>query len=86
VAIGKCAEQNNAILVTKDCGFVPAGKVNTSPQVVWVRTGNIANRILFERVDARWRQVMAHLSGGASIVEFRQLEHDAIVNERKHGP
>lgn len=59
------------ILVTKDRDFVPAAVTPTKLQVVWVRTGNISNRILFERLEAGWPDVVTHLSSGAMIVEIR---------------
>jgi predicted nuclease of predicted toxin-antitoxin system len=61
---------NKIIVVTKDRDFVPA-ETSGKLQVVWVRTGNITNRVLFQRIEAGWSDAIAHLNAGATIVEFR---------------
>lgn len=71
-AIRACALRNGWILVTKDRDFVPAvNSVSNEPPIVWVRTGNISNRILFQRMTAGWPQILAHLEAGARLVELR---------------
>jgi predicted nuclease of predicted toxin-antitoxin system len=71
-AIRGYAILNGFVLMTKDRDFVAAD--TTSPehlQVIWIRTGNISNRILFQRLEAGWSDVVGHLEAGAKIVELR---------------
>ena len=48
-----------------------AGSPRQRSQVVWIRTGNVSNRVLIGRLEAGWRSVLTHLEDGASIVELR---------------
>lgn len=66
------AASNGSVLVTKDRDFIPAsGPDSAKLQIVWVRTGNVSNRKLFERLTTRWPRVLEHLESGAKIVELR---------------
>jgi predicted nuclease of predicted toxin-antitoxin system len=61
-----------AVLVTKDGDF--AGDLTTdehSVRIVWVRTGNVSNRVLLERFAASWPEIETHLASGANLVEVR---------------
>jgi predicted nuclease of predicted toxin-antitoxin system len=71
VEIRNYALKQGTALVTKDRDFVPVAASSAKLQVIWVRTGNIPNRVLFERLEAGWTDVMTHLSSGAMIVEIR---------------
>jgi predicted nuclease of predicted toxin-antitoxin system len=71
-AIGELAVRDEYVLITKDRDFVPAAGVQSVElQIVWIRTGNISNRNLFERLEKQWAYVDAHLNAGARIVEVR---------------
>ncbi|HEY5047159.1 MAG TPA: DUF5615 family PIN-like protein [Rhizomicrobium sp.] len=71
-AIRDHAVSNGFVLLTKDRDFVPAAESTaTDLQVVWIRTGNISNRVLFQRLAADWTRVLAHLETGVRIVELR---------------
>ena len=60
------------VLVTKDNDFAPAKESRQSRlQVIWIRTGNVSNSVLFARLAAGWPRIVAHLEGGARIVELR---------------
>lgn len=66
------AVRAGSIIVTKDRDFVPAvGEHAGVLKIVWIRTGNISNRILLQRVEAAWPSIIAHLEAGARIVELR---------------
>ena len=66
------AVQNGYVLVTKDRDFVPVNRSRQSGlQVVWIRTGNVSNRVLLDRLAAGWPRILAHLEAGATIVELR---------------
>ena len=68
VDIRRHAEANGSIIVTKDRDFVAPGQVL---RVVWVRTGNIPTRVLFERFEANWTSIEAYLGQGYAVVEVR---------------
>lgn len=66
------AEQEGCVLITKDRDFVPVGSARTERiQIVWVRTGNVSNRVLLARFSANWTAILEHLKGGSQIVELR---------------
>ena len=70
-AISEYAVNQGYVLITKDRDFVLAGSPRQRSQVVWIRTGNVSNRVLIGRLEAGWRSVLTHLEDGASIVELR---------------
>jgi predicted nuclease of predicted toxin-antitoxin system len=70
-AIREYAISQGYVLITKDKDFAPAESSRPQLQVVWVRTGNVPNRVLIERLAAGWLRVLAHLEDGAPIVELR---------------
>ena len=63
---------DHAAIVTKDEDFtlITPGSPD-SPQILWVRTGNLVNRLLLARFEQAWPQVEAHLSAMARVVEMR---------------
>ena len=61
---------NSQIVITKDRDFVEWAIVrDPAPQVVWLRIGNLGNRVLIVRLDAVWEQILAEISSGVRIVE-----------------
>lgn len=65
------AEKNGATIVTKDEDFAIRAAARPGPPILWVRTGNVVNRLLLARFEAVWTQVMAHFDAGARVVELR---------------
>jgi predicted nuclease of predicted toxin-antitoxin system len=66
------AISNDAVLVTKDRDFAPRPVEPPSPiQIVWIRTGNVSNRVLFERLEVGWPAVEAFLIANQRVVEIR---------------
>jgi predicted nuclease of predicted toxin-antitoxin system len=62
----------DAILITKDRDFASVdGGQRAALRVIWVRTGNVSNRVMFQRLEAGWPQVVAHLRNGAQLIELR---------------
>jgi predicted nuclease of predicted toxin-antitoxin system len=60
------------VLVTKDKDFLPSsGSPLSGLQIVWIRTGNISNRLLLDRLAASWQRIVAHLETGVRVVELR---------------
>lgn len=71
-AIRDWALREGAIIVTKDEDFVrPTIGPYEEPQVLWVRTGNVVNRVLFVRFSRGWIEIETHLAAGAPVVELR---------------
>lgn len=72
MTIWRFAEQNGAVVVTKDEDFTGfRSRSSSGPQILWLRMGNTTNRRLFERLDVIWPDIVAALTSGAPIVEAR---------------
>ena len=70
--IWRRAGDQGAIIVTKDEDFAAmAARSAVGPQVLWVRTGNLLNRVLLQRFEAAWPQAEPLLANGARLVELR---------------
>lgn len=70
-AIWSYAKSTNAIIVTKDEDFALLATAAPEVRVLWVRIGNVVNRVLLERFAQVWPQIAVHLEDGAHIVEIR---------------
>lgn len=71
VDIRRFAEASGSVIVTKDRDFVISPVSAQTPQIIWVRTGNVPNRVIFERFDANWTRVEEYLGQGFAVVEIR---------------
>lgn len=70
--IWKRATDEGRIIVTKDEDFASmAAAEENGPKVLWVRTGNLVNRLLLARFERAWDEIEAHLESGARVVELR---------------
>ncbi len=66
------AAAQGLILVTKDRDFVPSGGSHLSAlQIIWIRTGNVSNRVLLDRLAAGWKRIHEHLEADARVIELR---------------
>jgi predicted nuclease of predicted toxin-antitoxin system len=66
------AQTDRAIIVTKDEDFAQMVAANDErPSVLWVRTGNVLNRVLLSRFESAWAQIEEHLKSGTRLVEIR---------------
>ena len=66
------ASRTGAMVVTKDCDFVPTNETQEKViQVVWVRIGNATTRAVLERIQTAWPQLLAHPNEGTQLVELR---------------
>jgi predicted nuclease of predicted toxin-antitoxin system len=70
VEIAAYAEANGLVLVTKDDDFALRHPPEAY-QLVWLRCGNIVNRVLREWLLARWTLLLVKLSAGERMVEVR---------------
>jgi predicted nuclease of predicted toxin-antitoxin system len=70
-AIWHHAFASNAIVVTKDEDFFLLATARPGSQVLWVRTGNLVNRLLLARFEQAWPEILAHLEAGIVVVELR---------------
>lgn len=68
-AITQAVLNDGYILVTKDRDF--ASELTQGLRMIWIRTGNIPNVVLFERVDAAWPNIEELLKNGAALIEVR---------------
>lgn len=65
------ARADGAIIVTKDEDFAQLVAANDDgPRVLWVRTGNLLNRVLLARFENAWSELERHLIAGARLVEM----------------
>lgn len=60
-----------AVVVTKDEDYLALRTRFGPMRVLWVRVGNVSNRILFERLSQVWPTVIDRLAAGDEIVEVR---------------
>ena len=66
------AQENSAIIVTKDEDFAILASLHSPPpQILWVRIGNSTNANLRKRFAAVWPSVVALLQDGSAVVELR---------------
>ena len=71
-AIWRRAFEADAIIVTKDEDFVRLASTDSQgPRVLWVRTGNVLNRVLLTRFEAAWTDLRTHLLSSARVIEIR---------------
>lgn len=71
MTVWELAERESAVIVTKDEDFVLLTAARQGPSVLWVRTGNLVNRLLLVHFERSWPEVLAHLRSGARVVELR---------------
>lgn len=70
--IWRRAKHESAVIITKDEDFAEmASRAIEGPQILWVRTGNLVNRVLIERFENAWPQAEALLGAGERLVEIR---------------
>jgi predicted nuclease of predicted toxin-antitoxin system len=63
------AVEIGAVIVTKDEDFSSSSARLGAVRVVWLRIGNVPNRVLLGRVAAIWPEVMRRLAGGDRLIE-----------------
>lgn len=69
-AIWRYAGRVGAPLITKDEDFVAiARRDQASPQVIWIRLGNISNDGLWRALDPLLNEIVGALDAGERIVE-----------------
>lgn len=60
-----------AILVTKDRDFsLLRAASNDGPVILWVRTGNAANRTLITQIVSALPEIVAAIKRGEAVIEF----------------
>jgi len=64
------ADQSEMIVVTKDLDFVRMAAAGEGPRVLWVRTGNLVNRVLLGRFDSAWLRLCEHLASEIRVIEL----------------
>jgi predicted nuclease of predicted toxin-antitoxin system len=70
-AICSFALKNGYIIVTKDEDYVALIRRHPGLRILWVRTGNLVNRILLAAFDAKWPELVAYLESNTPVVILR---------------
>jgi len=65
------AESTGATIVTKDEDFALLAARTAGPTVLWVRSGNLVNRLLLARLEQAWPEIEGYFAAGANLVELR---------------
>jgi predicted nuclease of predicted toxin-antitoxin system len=65
------AASEQAIVVTKDEDFSLLATKDLGVVVLWIRLGNVSNRLLLQRLEASWTEIVGHLATGDRVVEIR---------------
>jgi predicted nuclease of predicted toxin-antitoxin system len=61
----------SAVLVTKDRDFsLLRAASNDGPVILWVRTGNAANRTLITQIVSALPEIVAAIERGEAVIEF----------------
>ncbi len=71
LAICTFAIDADAIVVTKDEDFLLFAGMSGRSRLLWVRTGNLVNRLLLTRFEEAWTQIEGHFESGSWLVELR---------------
>ncbi len=61
----------DAVIWSKDAGFVRRARQSTMLQVVWLRLGNTTNAELQARLAPRLQAITAKLADGEKLIEVR---------------
>ena len=64
------AVASQTVIITKDEDFALLANRHAAATVMWVRYGNLSNRVLLARLDAVWTQAEAHLDSGLTLIEL----------------
>ena len=64
------AAEAGFVIVTKDQDFVSLA-IREGPTVLWVRIGNVLNRVLLARFEAAWPEVLRHFESDRRVIELR---------------
>ena len=65
------ALENNYIIVTKDEDYAALVRTRPGLQILWVRIGNVVNRVLLAAFDAKWPEIVSYLESNNSVVVLR---------------
>lgn len=65
------ALENGYVVVTKDEDYVALTRTVPGLRILWVRTGNVVNRVLLAAFDAKWTEIAGHLESDNPVVVLR---------------
>ena len=66
--IAKAAVDRGAVMVTKDKDYLEWRRTIAGLQVLWLRTGDVSNRVLLAAMEAGWAQAALLLAEGNTLV------------------
>lgn len=61
----------DAVIVSKDQDFAQLAATADGPRLLWVRTGNLVNRLLLARFEEAWPQIENHFAAKTRLIELR---------------
>jgi len=50
---------------------LPSAKSGSDARVLWVRTGDVVDRVLLVQFERAWPEILVRLEEGAQVVEIR---------------
>jgi predicted nuclease of predicted toxin-antitoxin system len=63
--------ETGAIIVSKDADFRDLlERLWPRGQLLWIRAGNVLNRILIQRLETEWPRLQRELGSGVAVVEL----------------
>jgi predicted nuclease of predicted toxin-antitoxin system len=70
VKIWQWAADHNAIVISKDVHLRNMLVVGIQPRLIWIRWGNTRKRILAERFEKLWPEIVGSFNDGEWLVEL----------------
>jgi predicted nuclease of predicted toxin-antitoxin system len=65
------ALKHGYIIVTKDEDYAALVRSRPGLRILWVRTGNLVNRVLLAAFDAKWPEIIGYLESNNPVVVLR---------------
>lgn len=65
------AEENDAVVISRDDDFIRLVRASPVARLVWVRLGNCTNASLLEAFRTAWPQIRSRIEAGERLVELR---------------
>jgi predicted nuclease of predicted toxin-antitoxin system len=59
------------IIVTKDEDYAALARTRPGLRILWVRIGNVVNRVLLAAFAAKWTEIVGYLESGNPVVVLR---------------
>lgn len=70
-SIWKRAAETGAVIITKDEDFTQIGRSAATPQIVWLRLGNVNRNAFLDRISRALPQIIEAIEGGERVIEIQ---------------